>query len=157
MKISILNESPAVDDVVALLETHLAFSRRASPPGHVHALDLDGLMTSDITFCAARCDGELLGVGAIRMLGHQRAEIKSMHTAVSARGRGVARQMLEHLMDVARHAGVSWLGLETGSMEEFLPARRLYTSAGFRECAPFGDYTVTPHSVCMSIDLSLTS
>ena len=150
-------ESPTSHDVVALLETHLEFSRAASPPEHVHALDLDGLSADDVTFYVGREDGALQGVGALRTLGDHRAEIKSMHTAAAARGRGVARRMLEHLLAAADASGVTWIGLETGTMDEFAPARQLYASVGFVECDPFDDYTSNPYSVCMSLDLLATS
>jgi hypothetical protein len=34
-------------------------------------------------------------------------------------------------------------------MEAFAPARALYTRAGFVPCAPFGEYTSNPHSMCL--------
>ncbi|MEZ5377417.1 MAG: GNAT family N-acetyltransferase [Acidimicrobiales bacterium] len=80
----------------------------------------------------------------------KRAELKSMHTAVAARGRGVGRAMVDHLVAVAQARGVRWVGLETGTMEEFLPAQRLYASMGFERCAPFDAYTVNPYSLCMA-------
>ena len=45
---------------------------------------------------------------------------------------------------------MSRVSLETGTMDAFVPARAMYHAAGFVECAPFGDYTVNPHSVCMT-------
>ncbi|MEO1057554.1 MAG: GNAT family N-acetyltransferase [Actinomycetota bacterium] len=154
MAVTIGPEDPTLPEIVDLLEAHLEFTRGASPPDHVHALDLDGLVHESVSFFAGREDGELLGVGALRELGHGRAEIKSMHTTKSARGRGVGRAMLEHLMRTARGRNISWLGLETGSMDEFAPARRLYRSAGFSDCEPFDRYTTNPFSVCMSTELS---
>ena len=154
MTVVIEPELPTDPEVVELLETHLDFSRSTSPPEHVHALDLDGLAADDVRFFAAREHGELLGFGALRLLGEARAEIKSMHTSSAARGRGVARSMLNHLIATARNEGVTWLGLETGTMDEFGPARHLYQSAGFSECEPFGDYTRNPFSVCMSTPLT---
>lgn len=61
--------------------------------------------------------------------------------------------MLEHLVATARDQGVTWLGLETGSMDEFAPARSLYQSVGFSECEPFDQYTRNPFSTCMSMML----
>jgi putative acetyltransferase len=59
--------------------------------------------------------------------------------------------MLIHLTDLARAQGCDWLGLETGTMEAFAPARDLYESFGFAACEPFDDYTVNEFSVCMSL------
>ena len=145
---------PRAHDVVALLEAHLALMRRISPPGHVHALDLDGLTHADVTFLTARSAGELLGLGALKQLDGNRAEIKSMHTTSTARGRGVGRQLADHIVRLARERGVGWLGLETGTQPEFEAARSLYRTFGFATCAPFDAYTVNPYSTCMSLDLT---
>src|SRR6266851_357581 len=53
------------------------------------------------------------------------AELKSMHTAQAARGRGIGRAMLDHLIGVARERGCLRMSLETGSMDAFAPARSL--------------------------------
>lgn len=156
MSVVIRPEVPSDPEVVKLLEAHLAFSRATSPADHVHALDLDGLSECVVQFFAAREDGELLGIGALRELGGGRAEIKSMHTTSPARGRGVGRSLLEHLVTTASDRGITWLGLETGSMDEFAPARSLYRSAGFSECEPFDHYTRNPFSTCMSMTLDAT-
>ena len=150
----VAESDPRAHDVVALLEVHLALMRRISPPGHVHALDLDGLTLPEVTFLTARSDGELLGVGALKQLDEARAEIKSMHTASLARGRGVGRLLADHIVGLARGRGVVWLGLETGTQPEFEAARSLYRTFGFTTCEPFGSYTVNPYSTCMSLDLT---
>lgn len=43
--------------------------------------------------------------------------------------------------------------METGSQPGFEPARRLYASAGFQSCGPFGDYQPDPHSFFMTLEL----
>ena len=156
MSVRVLREDPRAVDIVGLLEEHLALIRRISPPGHVHALDVDALATPDVTFLAARNEGELLGVGALKQLDDRRVEIKSMHTATAARGRGIARLLLDELLSIAVTRRAAWVGLETGTQPEFEPARSLYRSVGFEVCAPFDGYTVNPYSTCMSLDLSLT-
>lgn len=145
-------EDPRTPDVVALLEAHLAFCRATSPPEAVHALDLDGLTHPAVTFVAARRHpGLLLGVGAIKRLDAAHREIKSMHTSAAARGQGVARLVLDHLLDLARSSGARRVSLETGSMAEFEPARSLYLAAGFVECGPFSSYPPSPHSTFMTL------
>lgn len=143
-------EDPRTPDVVALLEMHLALMRRISPPGHVHALDVGRLAVPEVTFLAAREAGQLLGVGALKRLGGGRGEIKSMHTAEAARGRGVGRRLVTEILRLAEDAQLTWLGLETGSQPEFEPARLMYAGFGFERCEPFDDYTANPYSVCMS-------
>lgn len=146
-------DDPRAPDVRALLVAHLAFARATSPPEDVHALDVEGLLDPSVSFFGLRVDGELLAVGALKRLSPSHAEVKSMHTAAHARGGGRARAMLMHLLSVARSEGFSRVSLETGSMAEFAPARALYASAGFVECAPFGDYVPSPHSSFMTLAL----
>jgi putative acetyltransferase len=98
-------DDPRSPDVRALLERHLEFARSQTPPEHSFALDLDGLLDPAITLFSCRVGGNLLGIGAIKHLDPQHAEIKSMHTAEAARGRGVGRAMLTHLLNVARSQG----------------------------------------------------
>jgi putative acetyltransferase len=92
-----------------------------------------------------------LAVGALRMLDAGHAEVKSMHTAESARGQRIGRAMLQHLLDVARARGVRRVSLETGTTEVFAPARRLYRQMGFEPCAPFGSYGDSPFNICMTL------
>lgn len=67
--------------------------------------------------------------------------------------RGVARRLLAHIIDEARRRGYARLSLETGSAAAFEPAQRLYASAGFAYCGPFGGYVEDPYSVFMTRDL----
>ncbi|CAN7294395.1 GNAT family N-acetyltransferase [Pseudoxanthomonas sp. LjRoot168] len=137
-------------DVIALLQEHLDWMHRTSPPESVHALDLDGLRGDGISFWAA-WDGEVLaGCGALRQLDAGHGEVKSMRTARHHLRRGVAQRILDHIVGEARRRGYSRLSLETGSMAYFAPARALYARAGFIPCAPFGDYAEDPNSVFMT-------
>lgn len=144
-------DDPRVEDVRALLERHLAFARSLSPPEDVHALDVDGLVDPSITFFSFRVRGELLGVAALKRVDADHAELKSMHTAEAARGRGIGRALLDHLIGFARDRGYRRISLETGSMAGFAPARSLYASAGFQECGPFGGYRPSPNSTFMTL------
>ena len=150
-------DDPRRGDVRALLERHLAFSNATTPPEHAFALDVDGLLDPAITFCSLRADGELLGIGAIKRLDAEHAEIKSMHTTQAARGRGVGRAMLNHLLGVARSRGYLRVSLETGTMAEFAPARALYESAGFIACGPFADYRPSEDNCFMTLPLETSA
>lgn len=152
--IDVSADDPRRADIVSLLEAHLTLMRRISPPGHVHALDVGALAQSHVTFLAARSVDGLLGVGALKELGDRRGEIKSMHTVDAARGRGIGRLLVEHLLDLANERDLTWIGLETGTQPEFAAARTLYASVGFATCEPFDDYTVNRYSTCMSLDLT---
>src|SRR5215213_3758156 len=146
----------AIDDprdppVRELLERHLAFARSTTPLEDVHALEVDALAEPDVTFFSYRADGQVLGVAALKHLDDEHAEIKSMHTAETARGRGVGRALVDHLLAVARERGYCTVSLETGSGPAFVPARALYASAGFVPCGPFGDYSASPNSAYMTL------
>jgi putative acetyltransferase len=147
-------DDPRAGDVRALLERHLEFANEHSAPEDIHALDIDGLLVPAVSFYSYRVGGELLGVGALKRLDDAHAEIKSMHTAAAARGRGVARAMVEHLLAVARERGFTRVSLETGSGPAFTPARGLYASAGFVPCGPFADYPDSLNSAYMTRSLT---
>jgi putative acetyltransferase len=151
--VAIAADDPRADDVRALLDRHLTFAREVTPPEDVHALDHDGLLDPAISFFAYREDGKLLAVGALKHLDDEHAEIKSMHTAEEARGRGLGRAMLAHLLELARERGYRRVSLETGAMDAFAPARALYASAGFEPTGPFADYPDSPNSAYMTLAL----
>ena len=147
-------DDPRRDDVRALLEQHLAFARAVTPPEDVHALDLDGLLDPAVTFFSLRLDGRLLGVGALKQLEHDHVEVKSMHTTLDARRRGVGRAILDHLLALAAARGARRVSLETGAGEAFAPARAMYAAAGFVPCGPFGGYGPSPKSAFMTRTLT---
>lgn len=147
-----------VDDLTGaeiheLLQEHLRNMHLHSPPESVHALDIEGLRRPEITFWTVWEDGELLGCGALKELDSRHAEIKSMRTSSRHLRRGVARHMLNHIIEEARRRGYSRLSLETGSADAFEPARSLYASFGFEYCEPFADYVEDPYSVFMTREL----
>jgi putative acetyltransferase len=146
-------DDPRAPDVRRLLALHLAFARGQTPPEDAHALDVEDLADPTVTFFSFRRKGALLAFGALKHLDDEHAEVKSMHTVQDARGQGIGRRMVEHLIAVARERGYRRLSLETGSMAAFEPARVLYASAGFVPCEPFGSYRVSPNSTYMTLRL----
>jgi putative acetyltransferase len=144
-----------VDDLTrpaihALLEEHLKSMHELSPPESVHALDLEKLRRPEITFWTAWEGDLLVGCGALKELDPKNGEVKSMRTPSALRRRGAGRALLEHIVAVARSRGYERLSLETGSMEAFQPARKLYEAFGFTYCGPFGDYAPDPNSTFMT-------
>ena len=153
MRMDIAPDDLRGPDIAALLQAHLDDMHRHSPPDSVHALDLDALRQPGIRFWAARDGGALLGCGALKRIGPDHGEIKSMRTAEAYRCRGVAASLLEHIIGEARRSGLRRLSLETGTPAAFDPARRLYARYGFVECGPFGDYVEDPYSTFMTLEL----
>ena len=142
--------SPAIAE---LLSEHLRDMYEQSPPGSVHALDLEDLKKPEITFWAIWDGDVLVGCGALKELDHEHGEIKSMRTAHAFRGKGAGKFILRHIIDEARSRGYKRLSLETGSMAFFDPARQLYESYGFSYCGPFDHYILDPNSVFMTMEL----
>ncbi|WP_019029206.1 GNAT family N-acetyltransferase [Colwellia piezophila] len=140
--------------VIALLEEHHQEMLHHSPPESVHALDLSALSHADITFWAVWQGDELAGCGALKELDNSHGEIKSMRTSKNFLRQGVAKLLLEHMIDQASSRGYQKLSLETGTMDAFLPAQRLYQQLGFETCLPFADYQVDPYSTFMSKEIS---
>ncbi|MFC7341166.1 GNAT family N-acetyltransferase [Saccharopolyspora griseoalba] len=140
-------------DIVAFLHGHLSEMRSISPPGSSHALELSALRRPGVTFWSAREDGAVVGCGAIKEIDLDHAEIKSMRTAPSHQKRGIASQILLHIIGESKLMGYSRLSLETGSGEFFEPARRLYLKHGFSFCEPFAEYRQDPNSAFMTLEL----
>lgn len=128
------------EPVRSLLALHLAGMHASSPPGSVFALDLSGLKAPEVTVWTAWRGGELAGIGALKVLGDGRGEIKSMRTHPDHLRSGVAAALLEHIVAAARDRGMIRLSLETGSGPAFEPALALYRKRGFVDGEAFADY-----------------
>ena len=143
-------DSPAFAELMA---EHQAAMQATAPPESQHALDLSGLKQAHVRVWVLCDDDALLGCGALQHIDARHVEIKAMRTSRAHQRRGVGKAMLAHLLDQARAAGYAQASLETGSMDYFAPARRMYGDAGFTECAPFADYIEDPNSTYMTRDL----
>ena len=86
-----------------------------------------------------RVDGEPAGLGGVRGLDTAVAEIKSMYLAPSHRGKGIARELLSELEEIARRHGCEAIRLDTS--DYLTDAIRLYRAAGYREIP---DYNGNP-------------
>ncbi len=137
----------------ALLNEHLQNMYALGPPESVHALDLEKLRRPEITFWSAWDGPVLLGCGALKELDGNHGEVKSMRTPNALRRRGAGRALLAQIIGAARARAYERLSLETGSMQAFQPAQKLYASFGFTYCGPFGDYIEDPNSVFMTLRL----
>jgi putative acetyltransferase len=146
-------DDPRAADVRRLLQRHLDFCWSNTPPEDVHALDLDELLDPAITLVSYRRDGEVLAVGALKQLNATHGELKSMHTAVAARGQGIGRALVDYLVGMARDRGLQRVSLETGSTPDYAAARSLYARAGFTDTGPFGDYRPSSNSTFMTLKL----
>jgi len=134
-------------EVQQLLQEHHQDMLKHSPPESVHALDLSSLKLPEITFWTAWINGQLAGCGALKKLNEKHAELKSMRTSQQFLRKGVAASILEKMLSTAQERCFEKVSLETGTMDAFLPAQKLYRHFGFEECSPFADYQEDPYSM----------
>lgn len=151
--VDIRRDDPAAPYVADLLAQHLR-ELQSVMAEHAFALDATGLSAPGVTFWTAWHDGQLLGFGALKELNDRHGEVKSMRAAPAARGRGVGRAILNHIVAQARERGYTRLSLETGTAELHGPAIALYRSSGFVACDAFADYEPSPHNQFLSMDLT---
>jgi GNAT superfamily N-acetyltransferase len=79
----------------------------------------------------ARVDGEPAGLGGVRHLDTEVAEVKTMYVDPAHRGRGLARAILVKLEAIAREHGCTATRLDTSGY--LTGAVKLYRAAGYRE------------------------
>jgi putative acetyltransferase len=151
--ITIAREHPVQPDLRLLHERHTLDMHAETPPESIHMLPADALAAPGIAFFVMRDGGTAIGMGAFKRIDDRHAEIKSMHILAEHRGRGLARRMLDHLVDQAAAAGFTRLSLETGVQPGFAAARALYEKAGFTRCGPFEGYRDDPNSLFMTRSL----
>ena len=150
MTLSISVEDPLSKETLFLLQTHLDFCMASTPPEHVYALDASKLKAPDITVFGARLSEVLVGVGAIRIMNQDHAELKSMHTLASFRGKGIGKSLVLYIEKYAKEHGISRLSLETGTNDAFRSARDLYASLGYTSSEAFGEYVISDDNICMT-------
>lgn len=157
----------------ALVARHVAHCDGTAAPENCHRLEVQDLDAPDITVWQARDTtaqhgrsgddlgegsgddlGGLLGMIALRPFSPHEGEIKSMHTVAEARGKGVARALLDALEEHAAATKLTALYLETGTHPAFDAARRFYAARGYAPCAPFAAYTASDENVFMSKNLT---
>ncbi|BBM01639.1 GNAT family N-acetyltransferase [Microbulbifer sp. GL-2] len=147
MKIVVQKDDLSDGSISALLESHLKEMYQHSPPESVHALKPNSLKDSTITFWAARINGVIAGCGALKEISTSLGEIKSMKTNQLFLRKGVARAILEEILQEAKLRNYNEVKLETGSSEPFTPAVALYRQYGFKPCSSFSNYKEDPHSL----------
>jgi putative acetyltransferase len=120
-------------------------------------LGVDELSAANVKFWTISENDLLLGCAALKSTPDCVVEIKSMHVVEQARGKGIARTLLEFLISEARADDHRELVLETGSMDAYAAARALYERAGFAYCGPILGYSEDINSVFMRLALDPAS
>ena len=116
-------------------------------PEENHILTVEELLRPEVTFVAARFQGQVVGCGALVRRDSDYAEIKRMFVEPDARGKRVGQRLLGYLERIAAERGLALLRLETGTLQP--EALRLYERTGYSRIGPFGDYSPNGTSVFM--------
>jgi len=144
-------ESHEASGLIAALNAELA--HRYPEPGASHfRLEASEVAPGRGAFLIARSERTPVGCGAIRRLDAGTAEIKRMYVLPNHRGRGVGRELLQHLEAIARELGAQRIVLASGVRQP--ESLALYKHCGFAEIPLFGEYLDSPLSVCMEKHLS---
>lgn len=85
----------------------------------------------------ALAEDEPAGLGGVRHLDTDVAEVKSMYVAPAFRGTGLGRHLLARLDGIAEEHGCSAVRLDTS--DYLTPAVGLYRSAGYREVPAYNE------------------
>ncbi|MEH1860596.1 MAG: GNAT family N-acetyltransferase [Nostoc sp.] len=123
--------------IADLLREHIENMHEMTPPGSVHALDLEALRSPDITFWTAWEGSELLGCGALKELDSRSGEVKSMRTAKAHRRRGVASKILEHIIKEAERRAYDRLYFGNRGNSRVRPSTSLIHTVWVRVPRPF--------------------
>ena len=110
------------------------------------SFDIDAMVGSDLEdptkfypprgrFYVVRHEGRYVGVGCLKALTPQVAEIQRMYLQPEVRRSGAGRRLVEQLLDDARTIGYDTVRLE--SLKFLSPAHTLYRSVGFVEITPY--------------------
>lgn len=147
MTVTITAETALQADVRELVRQLNAYLNPLSPPQFQFQMTVEQMADSDTTLFVARdAQGRAVGMGALKVETPELAEVKRMYTLPEVRGQRVGARLLERIEELARKKGIRHLMLETGSVEGFEPAHRLYTKGGFTRCGPFLDYPDSAYS-----------
>ncbi|MCB1516751.1 MAG: GNAT family N-acetyltransferase [Hyphomicrobiaceae bacterium] len=147
MPITIAQETPLQEDVRQFVAALNAYLRPLSPPQFQFQMTVEQMAEPHTTLLVARDEtGRALGMGALKVHEDGLAEVKRMYTLPEVRGQRVGRLLLDTLEGLARDRGISSLKLETGNVDGFAPAWRLYERGGFTRCGAFLDYPDSGYS-----------
>ena len=144
-------DHPEVND---LLNKHFIELRSVSPEGSVHVLDIPDLKISSIKFWSLWENEQLIGCGALKFLGENHGEFKSIRISDKFRKNGLGIKIITHLINEAKKFNVKRISVETGSGDFFVPARKLFKKCGFEPCKPFAHYKEDPNSCYFSLGIS---
>lgn len=145
MTAAIAIENPLCDEMRALVGELSELLLSLTPADACHHLTPEEMAGKRTTVFAARVDGKLAACGALHRHEGGIGEVKRMYTRPAFQGRGLGRQILDRIIDLAAAEGLCELVLETGV--NYGAARKLYEDHGFALSGPVVGYPAHPESV----------
>jgi GNAT superfamily N-acetyltransferase len=127
-------------------------SRYESENTGFFSLDPEEVKPGSGGYFVAWLDGAPVGCGAARTLDDGSVELKRMYTRPCARGHGVGKAMVSHLIGITRDLGRTRIVLETGPAQA--EAIGVYERAGFTSIPLFGQYIGSITSLCYELLLT---
>jgi GNAT superfamily N-acetyltransferase len=106
-------------------------------------------------FYLASIDDQIAGMGGVRSIGKDIAEMKRVYVRPEYRGQGVGSLLVRRLLGDALAFGYRRVCLDSAPFQQ--SAHRIYEAAGFRECKPYPGCEVPTslHSVWRFMEIYL--
>lgn len=145
MRIQISSARPDSLHASQLIEELEATLAPLYPAESRHGYNVEQLLKASVAFFIAHVDDNPAGCGGVQLYDLAYAEIKRLYVRPQYRGLGLAKRLLQHLVNVSEQRGIRVLRLETGIHQT--DAISLYEHLGFQRIPPFGTYQEDPLSV----------
>jgi putative acetyltransferase len=145
--------SPRHEAVQALIKALDEYLSALYPAESNHLDSVEDLEKDTVYFIGAFDNGNLVGCGAVKLMPGDYGEIKRMYVISHARGKGIAKIMMDALESFLLESNILVSRLETGIHQK--EAIALYTKRGYKRVSPFGTYRDDPLSVFMEKRLDL--
>ncbi|MEM6955307.1 MAG: GNAT family N-acetyltransferase [Myxococcota bacterium] len=135
MNVTIRIETAATVELAPLHAARIAFSLDGYDPGDCFTPPVEDLDDPSMVFWVARIAGKPVGMAALKIAA---GEVKAVYVSEAARGRGVARGLMDAVEEKARELGLTRLRLETGIHHE--AAMAFYPRLGWKPIPRFDPY-----------------
>jgi len=145
----------------SLIREYLQFIRDTALQNYSLAFDIEAMVASDLQdeskfyppagrFYVIRHHDQYVGVGCLKRLGPDVAELQRMYVQPSFRGLGAGRLLLGQLLADARTMQFKSVRLE--SLKVLTAAHALYRSIGFRDIDPYAENSMRAYQAPESMD-----
>ena len=156
-----VKSSQDLEQAGLLIREYLAWLNERVKKDYSLEFDIEAMVKSDLTdphkfqppsgrFYLVRYDGEVAGVGCLKNLGEDIAEIQRMYVPPHFRGKGLGRAIVNRLVEDARQIGYHRLKLE--SLEFLEAAHQLYRSVGFQNIDPYTENSMKAYQAEATLD-----